>query len=83
MPFNEWLQIFQAFQSEHLRAFPKDAVTMLAHIDQIVKMKNAGMQMCRQKRGTRIARGSKKVGGWATLDVVLYWECQAAKLHGR
>ncbi len=39
--------------------------------------------MYRQKRGKRIARGSKKVSGWATLDVVLYLECQAAKLQGR
>ncbi len=39
--------------------------------------------MCRQKRGKKIARGSKKVGGWATLEVVLYLEYQAAKLHGR
>ncbi len=37
MPFDEWLRIFMAFQSEHLRAFPKDTVTMQAHIDQIVK----------------------------------------------
>ncbi len=54
-----------------MRAFPKDAVTMPAHIDQVVKMKNAGMQwqrhdvMYRQKREKRIARGSKKVSGWA------------------
>ncbi len=52
-------------------------------------MKNSGIQwqcydvMYRQKRGKRIARGSKKVSGWATLDVVLYLECQAAKLQGR
>ncbi len=39
MPFDELLRIFLAFQSEHLTAFPKDAVTMPAHIDQIVKMK--------------------------------------------
>ncbi len=69
-----------------MRAFPKDIVIMLANIDQIVKMKNAGMQwqrydvMCRQKRWKRIDRGSKKVGG---PDVVLYLECQAANLHGR
>ncbi len=89
MPFNEWLPIFLAFQSEHLRAFPKDAVTMPAHFEQIVKMKNTGMQwhcydvICRQKRGKRIARGCRKVGGWATLHLVLYLECQAAKWHGR
>ncbi len=62
---------------------------MPASIDQIVKMKNSGMQwqcydvMYIQKRGKRIARGSKKVSGWATLDVVLYLECQAGKLYGR
>ncbi len=44
MPFDEWLLIFLVFQSEHLRAFPKDAATMPAHIDQIVKMKNSGME---------------------------------------
>ncbi len=89
MLFDEWLRIFRAFQIEPLRAFPKDAVTMPAHIDQIVKMKNSGMQwqcynvMYRQKRGKKIARGSKKVSGWATLDVVLYLKCQAVKLQGR
>ncbi len=36
--------------------------------------------MYRQKRGKRIAKGSKKVSGWATLDVVLCLECQAGKL---
>ncbi len=62
---------------------------MPAHIDQVVKMKNAGMQwqwydaIYRQKRGKRIARGSKKVSGWVTLDVVLYLECKAGKLYGR
>ncbi len=69
MPFDEWLRIFLSFQSEHLRAFPKDAFTMPAHIDQVVKMKNTGMQrqrydvMYMQKRGKRIARGSMKVSG--------------------
>ncbi len=43
MLFDEWLRIFLAFRSEHLRAFPKDTVAMLAHIDQIVKMKNDSM----------------------------------------
>ncbi len=39
--------------------------------------------MCKQKRGKRIARGSKKVGGYGTLDLVLYLKCQAVNLHGR
>ncbi len=88
MPFDEWLQIFLSFQSEHLIAFPKDAVIMPAHIDQAVKMKNAGMQwqlydvMYRQKRVKRIARGSKKVSGWATLNMQgrkVIWQTGGAK----
>ncbi len=39
--------------------------------------------MYQQKKGKRIARGSNKVSGGATLDVVLYLECQAGKLYGR
>ncbi len=64
-------------------------MTIPAHIDQIVRMKKAGMQwqrydvLCWQNRGKRITRVSKKVGGWPTLDVVLYLECQAVKLHGK
>ncbi len=47
-------------------------LAMPAHIDQIIK-----------KGGKRIARGSKKVSGWATLDVELYLECQARKVYDR
>ncbi len=67
---------------EHLRAFPKDALSMPGHMDLVIKMKRTGMQwqkydmLVSQKRGKKIARGSKKVGSWATTDVILYLECQ-------
>ncbi len=71
-----------AFQIEHLLAFPKDALSMPGHMDQDIKMKMTGMQwqkydmLIRQKRGKKISRESKKVGSWATTDVILYLECQ-------
>ncbi len=76
------MRIFLAFQIEQLRAFPKDALSMPGHMDQVIKMKMTGMQwqkydmLVRQKRGKKIARESKKVGSRATTDVILYLECQ-------
>ncbi len=79
------MRIFLAFMAEHMRAFPKEAVSMPCYMDSIIKMKESGLQwlkydmVFRQKRGKRIARDSKKVGSWSRTDLVLYLECQ----HGR
>ncbi len=92
MPLQCWLKIFLAFQIEHLQVFPKDTLSMLGHMDQVIKMKMTGMQwqkydmLVRQKRGKKIPRGSEKVGSCATTYVILYLECQqprpATKTHG-
>ncbi len=63
---------------EHLRAFPKDALSMPGHDDEIIKMKATNMlwlkydTLVRQKDAKRIARGSRKVKSWTSTDVVLY-----------
>ncbi len=82
MPLEDWLKIFLAFQIEHLRAFPKDALSMPGHMDQVIKMKMTGIQwqkyymLVKQKSGKKMAKWSKKVGSWETTDVILYLECQ-------
>ncbi len=63
--------IFLTFMAEHMRVFPKEAVSMPGYMDSIIKMKVSRLQwlkydmLFRQKRGKRIARGSKKVGSWS------------------
>ncbi len=39
----EWMYIFMAFQVEHVRVFPKDALSMPGYVDLIIKMKGGGM----------------------------------------
>ncbi len=71
---------------EHLRAFPKDALSMPGHDDEIIKMKATNMlwlkydTLVRQKDAKRIARDSRKVKSWTSTDVVLYLACQPPTL---
>ncbi len=82
IPLEEWMRIFVAFQTEHVRAFPKDAPYMPGYDDLIIKMKVGGMlrlqydTLLRQKRAKKINKGSRKIRNWAVTDIVLYLACQ-------
>ncbi len=78
IPLEEWMRIFMAFQAEHVRSFPRDALSMQGYVNLIIKMKVGGIlwlrydTLFRQKRSKKIDRGSRRVKNWAVTDIVLY-----------
>ncbi len=80
IPLEEWMQIFMAFLTEHVRAFPKDAPSMQGYVDLIIKMVSGMLwlqyNMLLQKRANKIDMGSRKIKNWAVTDIVLYLACQ-------
>jgi hypothetical protein len=86
IPVIEWVRIFCAFQSEHVRFFPKDAPHMPKYVDLILKMSTSYMQWLqydftfRTRRAKKALRNPKKVKGWGQTDIELYIACNSRVL---
>jgi hypothetical protein len=59
IPITEWVRIFSAFLVEHVRAFPKDALTLPKYLDLIMQMDANGMDWAIYNLSFRLQRAKR------------------------
>ncbi len=83
LSISEWVHIFLAFQSAHVRAFPDDATHLPKYMECILEMHEESMdwrhydEAFRRLRAKKAQKGvkPKRLKKWYQTDVQLYVQC--------
>ena len=84
IPFEDWIDIFTAFQAEYVKVFPQEAHRLPKYFETVRKLAQGGGDWLRYDVSFRTARArklarnphSRSVMSWAQTDFELFLACQ-------